>query len=197
MGLHNHFTMDVEADGPVPGLYNLISIGIVSVGTLADTAPEDFAKPAPSDHRTHMTPWGFYSGVCPMNLYPGIPEARAVSGISFEEQKTFPVWNDAFCDLDAWIRDTCKGDRPIFWSDNPGFDWPWFNYYMTLFYGSIQPHGHSCRRIGDYWAGLQKNPRDTGGWKKFRKTKHDHHALNDAAGMAEGLHHILTKGTKP
>jgi hypothetical protein len=26
---------------------------------------------------------------------------------------------------------------------------------------------------------------------------HNHSALHDAMGMAEGLHHILTKGTKP
>jgi len=193
--LFQHFTMDWESDGPVPGLYNAISFSIVSLEhiELGQVLPKSpLADDAPSMSLT----W-FYSGIRPELDSPGRPKARYISGVSYERQLTFPNKDSVFLKLDGWLKFRLQGARPIFWSDNPAYDWPWFNYHMTKLYDGKHPYGWSCRRIGDYWAGLQKNPRDTGGWRNFSKTKHDHNPLHDAVGMAEGLHHILTKGTRP
>ena len=58
------------------------------------------------------------------------------------------------------------------------------------------PFGHSGRRIGDFWAGLTGTGA-TQGWKRLRKTAHDHNPVNDAMGNAEAFEEILrlAKGT--
>jgi hypothetical protein len=70
-------------------------------------------------------------------------------------------------------------------SDNPAFDWSFINYYFHAFTGS-NPFGHSARRIGDFYAGLRHNWRDNR-WRKYGKTKHTHHPLDDAMRCAEAF----------
>ncbi|MFY9850484.1 MAG: hypothetical protein WAK83_23190 [Trebonia sp.] len=53
------------------------------------------------------------------------------------------------------------------------------------------PFGHSGRRIGDFWAGLNRDWGDTQGWKRLRKTAHHHNPVNDAMGNAEAFEEIL------
>jgi hypothetical protein len=53
----HHIVFDVEADGPCPGLYNLISFGLVSL-----------TNPASS----------FLGEVRPIMATAGVPEARAI-----------------------------------------------------------------------------------------------------------------------
>lgn len=79
--------------------------------------------------------------------------------------------------------------RHTFWSDNPAFDWQWINY---LFHSNklANPFGFSARRIGDFYAGLERNIRKANDWKKFRVTKHTHDPLDDAKGNLEAFKHI-------
>ena len=170
MALSDHWTIDFEADGPVPGLYNPISMAIVNV---ADTSI------------------AYTSGIYPMISNPGIEGARAISGISYETQLTYPKHVQVANEIKVFLNNHTGDHRPIFWSDNPGFDWPYFNYLMISALGN-NPFGYSCRRIGDYWAGLQNNPRDTKGWKKKTTTRHTHDPLDDARKMAEGVKWMLT-----
>lgn len=83
----------------------------------------------------------------------------------------------------------------VFVSDNPAYDWQWINFYFWKYFGK-NPFGHSARRIGDYYAGLQGNFGQTQNWKKLRKTKHDHNPVNDAFGNAEALIQLLSRFPK-
>jgi hypothetical protein len=76
-----------------------------------------------------------------------------------------------------------------FWSDNPAFDWQWINW---LFHsnGMSNPFGHSARRIGDLYAGLNNNIAMQSKWKRYRKTKHTHDPLDDVRGNLEAFQHI-------
>lgn len=82
----------------------------------------------------------------------------------------------------------------IFVSDNPAYDWQWINdcFWRHLGYN---PFGHSARRIGDFYAGLCGNFRQTQNWKKLRRTTHDHHPVHDALGNAEAFERILNGET--
>ena len=51
--------------------------------------------------------------------------------------------------------------------------------------------GHSARRISDFWAGLNRDWSETQGWKRFRRTAHDHNPVNDAMGNVEAFDEIL------
>lgn len=89
----------------------------------------------------------------------------------------------------AWLEEVAQGARLVFVSDNPAYDWQHINWAMWTRLGH-NPFGHSARRISDYYAGLRRDWRDTQGWKRFRKTPHDHNPVNDALGNAEALWHM-------
>jgi hypothetical protein len=85
-----------------------------------------------------------------------------------------------------WLTEIAKGDRIVFVSDNPAYDWQHINWALWNRVGE-NPFGHSARRIGDYWAGTRRDWSETQGWKKYRRTLHDHNPVNDAVGNAEAL----------
>ena len=163
--LIRHFSLDVEADGQVAGLYNMINFGISS---LADPKV------------------GFYGEVYPNVESAGIPEARAVSGVSWERQLGFPSAHLTMKECAKWLLEQTGGERPLIWSDNPGFDWGFFNYYMWKFTGS-NVCGHSCRRFNDFVAGVEQDMYATRRWKRLGTTPHDHNPLNDARRNAEAF----------
>lgn len=167
----HHIVLDVECDGPCPGLYNMISFGLVSV---AD----------PSQ--------GFLGEVAPLLDHGGVAAAREVSGVSFQAQQAFREPGAVMAEARDWLARTTGGKRPIFWSDNPAFDWQFWNWYAHKFLGD-NPAGFSARRIGDLDAGRRGEPLNTAAWKKRRETAHTHNPLDDARGNAEALRWILAQ----
>ncbi len=165
----NHIVLDVESDGPCPGLYNMISFGLVS---LAD--PKQ----------------GFLGEVAPILDHGGIPQARNISAVTFEQQQTFADPAVVMANARTWIAGITGGARAIFWSDNPAFDWQFWNWYCHRYLGD-NPAGFSARRIGDLDAGRRCQPLLTNAWKKRRQTDHTHNPLDDARGNAEALTWIL------
>lgn len=164
--------IDVEADGPIPGVYSMVSFGAVIV--------EEGLK------RT------FYGKVKPISD-TWVPDALAVSGFTREEHLTFDTPEEVMKNFTMWLKDNITG-KPMFISDNIAFDWQWINYYFH-YYIKSNPFGHSGRRIGDLYCGLVKNIRANNDWKrKYRKTKHTHNPVDDAMGNAEALLAFKTLG---
>lgn len=160
----NFISFDVEADGPCSGLYSMVSLGMVYV-------------PDPSQT--------FYATFRPISD-KFVPEALKVSQFTREQTLAFPPAQDGIVALEQWLNSLNLQGRPLAWSDNPGFDWQFLNYYCQLYLGR-NPFGHSCRRIGDFFAGMQHDPRATSQWKRLRNTKHTHNAKDDALGNAQAL----------
>lgn len=165
----NHFVLDVEADGQCPALFNMISFGLVSV-----------ADPTQ----------GYLGEMAPIVEHGGIDEARAVSGVSFETQRSWQMPEVVMRGAVTWLAERTAGKRAVIWSDNPAFDWQFWNWYCHRFIGH-NPAGFSARRIGDLDAGRRGQPLTTTAWKKHRETAHTHNPLDDARGNAEGLRWIL------
>ena len=166
------FVVDVEADGPCPGLYSMVSFAAVKVSKALD------------EH--------FYAETQPItNAY--MPDALAISCSSRSLHESYPHPKKAMYDFAAWVSDVNKNGRPIFISDNLAFDWQWINYYFHKFMGE-NPFGYSGRRIGDLWAGFKGNAYTS--WKHLRDTPHDHNPLNDAIGNAEALIKMKNSGLK-
>jgi DNA polymerase III alpha subunit (gram-positive type) len=160
------FSIDVEADGPCPGLYSMISFGAVRVDRELTTT--------------------FYGQLVPVSD-KWIPEALAVSGFTREETEKFDHPVVVMTKFLEWLTASNDSDRPIMISDNPAFDWQFMNYYLHAYTGS-NPMGHSARRIGDLYSGLRgKFNASSRDWHKLRKTKHTHHPVDDAKGNAEAL----------
>jgi hypothetical protein len=90
----------------------------------------------------------------------------------------------------AWLRAHVGASRPVFVSDNPAYDWMWIAGLFDRA-GLDNPFGYSGRRISDFWAGLHRDWSDTQGWKRLRRTEHDHNPVHDALGNAEAFEEIL------
>jgi len=154
--------VDVESDGPIPGDYSMISFGAVVVDEHLDKTFYGRLKPVSENF---------------------IPEALAVSGHSREETLQFDDPKQVMTDFKIWIAQNCQ-DRPIFISDNNGFDWMFICWYFHHFIGA-NPFGHSSQNLGSLYKGLVKDTFKN--FKYLRKTKHTHHPVDDAKGNAEAL----------
>ncbi len=170
----SYIVIDVEADGPIPNKYSMVSFGAVIVEpTLTKT---------------------FYGKVKPISN-EWIPEALDVSGFSREEHESFGNPEEVMKEFFDWVMENSNG-KPIFISDNPAFDWQWINYYFHSYIGK-NPFGFSARRIGDLYCGMKMDTGLNSEWKrKLRKTKHDHNPVNDAKGNAEALLSMKGMGLK-
>ena len=154
--------VDVESDGAIPGDYSMISFGAVLV-----------------DEKLNRT---FYGKLKPISD-KFVPQALAISGFSREETEQFDDPKTVMTDFRDWIKENSKG-RPIFISDNNGFDWMFVCWYFHHFINE-NPFGFSSRRLSDLYCGVEK---DTfAKWKHLRKTAHTHNPVDDAMGNAEVL----------
>ena len=156
--------VDVEADGPIPGDYSMVSFGAVIV--------------EPGLQRT------FYGQLKPVSER-WVPAALAVSGFSREQTLGFDDPAIVMAAFELWLRDIAK--RPIFVSDNNGFDWQFINWYFHRFLGK-NPFGFSSMNLGSLYKGLVKDTSQT--FKHLRQTRHTHHPVDDARGNAEALLHL-------
>lgn len=157
--------IDIEADGPIPGDYSMISFGAVIYSN--------------GKFQT------FYSKLEPISE-EWIPEALAVSGFTREETKTFNDPELVMAKFARWLDVKCDS-RPMFFSDNNGFDWQFINWYFHHFYGR-NPFGHSSTNLGSLYKGMERTMFKN--FKKLRKTKHTHNPVDDAMGNMEALIHM-------
>jgi DNA polymerase III epsilon subunit-like protein len=161
--------VDVEADGPIPADYSMISLGAVVVDeTLSKT---------------------FYGKLRPVSE-KWIPESLAVSGFTREQTLEFEPPETVMGSLRDWIKTVAPG-RAIFISDNNGFDWQFVNWYFHHFLGE-NPFGHSSTNLGSLYKGAVRD--FSKNFKHLRKTRHTHHPVDDAKGNAEAFLEIIRQG---
>ncbi len=157
--------VDVESDGPIPGDYSMISFGAVVVDQGLDKT--------------------FYGQLKPISE-KWMPEALAVSGFNREETLEFDDPKMVMEKFSKWLNENCK-TRPLFFSDNNGFDWQFINWYFIHFLEN-NPFGFSSTNLGSLYKGLVKDTFKN--FKHLRKTKHTHNPVDDAMGNAEALLHM-------
>ena len=123
-----YFCIDIEASGPVPGLYNMVSLGAVPV--------------VRREGRWVPTDQDLYLLFRPVN--DGFDEAAmAIHGISrqeMEEHGEDP--KAAMRTLREWALEHCepRAARPVFVGHNAVFDWSYVNYYYVAT-GEENPFG--------------------------------------------------------
>ena len=161
----SYIIVDIEADGPIPGDYSMICFGAVIVNEKLDKSFYGKLKPVSEN-------WN--------------PDALAVSGFSREDTLNFDSPFEVMLQFEKWIKENSMG-RPIFVSDNNGFDWMFICWYFHHFI-KRNPFGYSSRRISDLYCGLVKDAYAQ--WKHLRKTAHSHNPVYDAKGNAEVLLHM-------
>jgi len=158
--------LDIESDGPCPGMHSMICFGAVIV-----------------ENGLQRT---FYAELKPISdIY--IPEALAISGFSREDTLKFPEPRDAMQNFEIWLNKNING-RPILWSDNNGYDAGFMNYYFWQQLGR-NPFGWSSSNLGSFYKGLTGDVHSR--FSHLRDTKHTHNPVDDAKGNAEALLKML------
>ena len=162
-------SVDIEASGPIPGEFSMLSIGACVVDT-PDRQFECLLKPINSN---------------------ADPEAMKVSRLSLETlTRTGLEPRQALLRFDQWIRVMAGSDgQPVMVGFNAPFDWSFVNYYFHRFLGR-NPFGFTALDIKAYYMGIA----DTS-WRDTRSsimrqalgatTEGDHNALHDALAQAE------------
>ncbi len=109
-------SVDVEASGPVPGEYSLLTIGACAV----DEPRRTFS--------CSLKPIGDGAD----------PEALPVAGLSLEELRTTGLDpTAAMASFAAWLAELANDDgTPVFVGLNAPFGWGFVNYYFHRFLGS-------------------------------------------------------------
>jgi ribonuclease T len=109
------FCVDIECSGPVPGLYDMISLGAVCVRS-SEGGEYEFSDP-------------LYLEICPSA--PRVdPGAMKVNGLDIERlrREGLPM-ADALNALTQWVAEhTQPGTSPCFVGHNAPFDWSFVNY---------------------------------------------------------------------
>jgi DNA polymerase III alpha subunit (gram-positive type) len=145
-----YFCIDVEASGPLPPQYNLLSIGATVVHHR-------------EDH--HELGAGFYVELQP--VFPGVdPQAMAVCGLDLERLRQDGAEpRAAMQKLTDWVREhnAGTGSPPVFVGHNAVFDWAYVNYYYAHYelknpfgYKAIETKSLAMGALGLAWEATSK-----------------------------------------
>lgn len=163
-----YISVDIEASGPIPGEFSLLSIGACVVNQTSQT---------------------FYAELKPLNKN-FIKQAMEVNHLSLEKLKVegeAPA--QAMARFSQWIKAVSGENRPVFVGFNATFDWSFTHWYFIKFLGR-DPFGISGLDIKAYFMAKHHLSWRETIKKKVRslyppKTAHTHNALDDAQEQAE------------
>lgn len=188
-----YISVDIEADGKIPGPYSMVSLGAVVAGyQTSDGEIVALDVQAPEN--------GFYAELKPISRQWD-PEALAISGFSRE----YMLENGAdpkvvMTDFAVWINNALKtydAQAAIFAGYPLGYDWMWTYWYLINFSAVASPFGHSRHvDIKSLYAGKANEMLIRSGKyympKSLRSTlPHTHNAKDDAAEQGELLMNLL------
>lgn len=126
-------SVDIEASGPIPGEYSLLSIGACSAYE-PDRAFSCLIKPISTNAE---------------------PQALKVTGLHLEELVVTGLTPKAAMEEFAqWVQEVCVGSTPVFVGLNAAFDWSFVNYYFHRFIGN-NPFGFAALDIKSLFMGAQ------------------------------------------
>jgi ribonuclease T len=127
-----YISVDIEASGPIPGEYSMLSLGACLV------------------HRPATT---FQRRVRPISD-KFVPEALAVVGTTLEEAARVGIEPEqAMRDFANWISVNAGEHLPVFVGFNASFDWSFINWYFHRYVGR-NPFGIAALDIKAFYMGL-------------------------------------------
>ena len=165
-----YILVDIESNGPCPPIYSMIEIGAVAIEN-KKISKTFFGQLRPISDRIEK-------------------EALIAIGRTNEEILEYPDPFTTIKDFYHWVQ---QFEKPIFVSDNNGFDWQFINYYFHYYIGK-NPFGFSSMNLGSVYKGMVLDTRKN--FKHLRGTNHSHNALEDSIGNAEAMIKMFEMGLK-
>ncbi|GII52904.1 hypothetical protein Pth03_12930 [Planotetraspora thailandica] len=186
MKAETYISVDIEADGPIPGPYSMISIGMTVAGRMTGRR---FEKTDPESST-------FYAELKPISG-DFVAESLAVSGLDRDlllREGRDPA--EAMAAAAAWTRQVCGVTLPVMAAFPLAYDWMWTYWYFLRFTGE-SPFGHSrCIDIKTLytakagvpvaWSTKRQMPREVRSGRR-----HTHNALDDAIEQAELFQNLM------
>lgn len=128
-----YFSADVETDGPIPGIYSMLSFALVPAGAF--------------DGRVFSRPRG-YSNIFYRELRPITPnfqpEALRVNGLDRDAlARSGGDPAAVMTEAARWVVDNSPEGRPVLVAYPLSFDWSWLYWYFTRFCAGGSPFNHS------------------------------------------------------
>lgn len=169
-----YISVDVEASGPIPGDYSMLSLGACLVGN-------------PSEQ--------FYVEFQPISEM-AVPQAMEVSGLSIEKLRTTGTSpKEGMENFSAWVADSSNSKKPVFVAFNGSFDWAFVNWYFHR-YLAVNPFGIGGVDIKAYYMGLvgcEWSNTSSSNLPKHLSLEHEkkHNALADAVAQANLFQKLL------
>jgi hypothetical protein len=170
---------DVEADGPIPGRYSMLSFGLVVAATFDGAT---FVPQAEGET--------FYRELKPIGDQH-LPAAVAASGLDPDElARTGTPPAEAMAGAAAWVEAVARGARPVLVGYPVVFDWMFLHWYFVTFCGE-SPFGFSgALDMKTTYQQKARVPLDKAGRQdlpvELRPSRpHTHNALDDAREQAE------------
>ncbi|MYX34527.1 exonuclease [Streptomyces sp. SID8377] len=186
-----YISVDIEADGPIPGPYSMLSLGAAVAGR-QDTGRFTAADPERDTFYRELRPTGTETA----------PQALAVSGLDRARQTaegSEPA--AAMAEFTACVRAGSEDAQPVKTGYPAGYDWMLLYWHLIRFTGS-SPFGHSgCLDMKTMYATkagvpLRAVAKGTMPRELRSRRRHTHHALDDAIEQAELFANLMNrKGT--
>lgn len=178
---------DVEADGPIPGKYSMLSFGLALAGTFDG---ESFVSLDPADAT-------FYTELKPIGDDFN-EEALRVSQLDREKLKrTGQQPSEAMTDAANWVRSQAGERRPVLVCFPAAFDWLFLYWYFMRFSASGSPFDFSAcldmKTMYQQKAGVVTSETGLDALPEALRSSrpHTHNALEDAIQQAEVFAHLF------
>jgi len=176
-----YISADVETDGPIPGPYSLLSIGLCVAG---EYDGHEFRRHDPASET-------FYAELRPISK-DWQPDAMAVNGLdrgALLRKGSDP--HDAMQSASQWVRQVASDHRAVLVAYPVAFDWAFLYWYFVRFAQRGSPFGFSsCLDIRTLYQASAHTVHDLSGKEHMPAEllpdrPHTHNALDDAIEQAE------------
>jgi DNA polymerase III epsilon subunit-like protein len=172
-------SVDIEAAGPFPPTYSMLSLGAAVVAN------------------SQLT---FYVEIKPVSD-EFVPDAMKVVGRTLEDfARVGRDPKEAMTAFREWLQTVAKDHKPVFVGFNATFDWAFVNFYFHKYLGE-NPFGFGGLDIKSYYMGMTgcawEDTRSSHIAKEFKSpSPHTHQALDDAIEQGEMFRRMQEKSSR-
>lgn len=190
-----YISVDIEASGPVPGRYSMLSIGACIVG---DSSVQFYREIKPINRNYDFN--AMKTSAIGLKCLDGLrdkgeynPESKKFSPgmvLSVLDRKG-ETPEKVMADFARWINENTKGFRAVEAAAPIKFDGMFTAWYFGNFYDGRNPFGHSGEDINSMYRGLMKDVNAHVTQFGLRDGDLKHNALEDAIMQAKEFERVL------
>ncbi len=183
-----YISVDIETDGPIPGPYSMLALGLCVAGRFDGSLYE---RRDPSEETLYLE-------LAPISA---TFDKKALSISKLDRAELVRNGADphkAMTRVSEWIASVSGTDRPVICAYPAAFDWLFLYWYLERFAAEPNPVGFSsCLDMKSVYATKATIPFDRAGLDDLppeltSKRPHTHNALDDALEQADIFSKLFT-----